>query len=72
MQYILGRRLITNKFIHCIVVLREFDIEFATPKSKKSISLTKFITAFPFVTFEPLVIDTLPHEHLFLITTEDP
>lgn len=35
MAFLLSRWIINQKYIHWIIILQEFDIEFVTPKSKK-------------------------------------
>lgn len=72
MQYMLGRQLISIKFSQWIIILQEFDMEFTTPKSRKSLALVEFIISFPSNTIEPPINDTLPDEHLFLINTDVP
>jgi hypothetical protein len=37
MQYFLSRRQVNGKFARWIVILKEYDLEFSTPKSKKAL-----------------------------------
>lgn len=39
MQYILGRQLITGKFVGRMVIFQQFNLEFSTPKTKKGLAL---------------------------------
>ena len=39
MQYILSRQTLGGKYLKWIVILQEFDLEFITAKSKKSLVL---------------------------------
>jgi hypothetical protein len=71
MQYLLSRRQINGKFSRWIVILQEYDLEFATPKRNKSLVLAKLITAFPLdATSSPVNTDFLD-EHLFYIPSDD-
>jgi hypothetical protein len=55
MQYLLSRWQINSKFAGWIIILQEYDLEFSTPKRKKSLILAKLVTAFPV-----LYIKTVP------------
>jgi hypothetical protein len=46
-QYVLIRRIIGGKYDKCIVMLQEFDLDFALDKSKKSLVFTELISNFP-------------------------
>ena len=50
---------------NAIVVLQEFDLDFQSAKSKKSLVFVELIAEFP--TEE----DSFPDEHIFLISTSD-
>lgn len=54
-----------------IVILQEFDLEFMSAKSKKSLVFAKLISEMP---CEEVVIyeENFPDEHLFLISSQDP
>jgi hypothetical protein len=72
MQYLLSRRQINGKFSRWIVILQEYDLKFSTPKSKKSLILTEFITTFPSDTTSTPINTDFPDEHLFYIPSDDP
>jgi hypothetical protein len=72
MQYLLSRRQINSKFSQWIVILQEYDLEFSTPKSKKSLVLTELVMTFPSDTTNAPVNTDFPDEHLFYITSDDP
>ena len=71
-QYVLYRRIIGGKFNKWIVILQEFDLDFQSAKSKKSLVFAELIAEFP--TEENVVVedDSFPDEHIFLISTFDP
>jgi hypothetical protein len=72
MQYLLSRRQINGKFSRWIVILQEYDLEFSTPKSKKSLVLAELIMTFPSDTTSSPVNTNFPDEHLFYIPSDDP
>ena len=72
MQYFLICRKINDKFSRWIVILQEYDLEFSTPKSKKSLVLTELVMALPSDTTSAPVNTEFPDEHLFYITSDDP
>jgi hypothetical protein len=72
MQYLLSRRQINGKFARWIVILQDYDLEFSTPKSKKSLVLTELIMVFPSNTPSAPVNTEFLDEHLFYITSDDP
>jgi hypothetical protein len=72
MQYLLSHRQINNKFARWIIILQEYNLEFSTPKSKKSLILTELIMALPSDTTSAPVNTDFPNEHLFYITLDDP
>ena len=55
-----------------IVILQEFDLEFVSAKSKKSLIFAELISDFPSVEGEEVYEDTFVDEHIFLISTLDP
>jgi hypothetical protein len=71
MQHILTRQLLGGKYSKWIVILQEFDLEFECAKSKKSLAFAELICDFPHSTTENVVVDSLPGESLFLISTDD-
>jgi hypothetical protein len=46
-QYVLTRPIIRGKYNKWIVILQEFDLDFASVKSKKLLVFTKLISEFP-------------------------
>ena len=71
-QQVLSRCIIEGKFNKWIVILQDFDLDFQSAKSKKSLVFAELIAEFP--TEEDVVIedDSFPDEHIFLISTSDP
>ena len=71
-QYVLSRCIIGGKFNKWIVIIQEFDLDFQSTKSKKSVVFAELIAEFP--TEEDLVTeeDSFPDEHIFFISTSDP
>eukprot|EP00253_Pinus_taeda_P030032 PITA_30032 len=53
----------------CIVILQEFDLEFTTAKSKKSLVFAELLCSLPSVTPPSRLEDHIPDETLFLINT---
>jgi hypothetical protein len=47
MQHILTRHIIGGKYSKWIVILQEFDLEFSTSKSKKSLAFAELMSNFP-------------------------
>jgi hypothetical protein len=66
MQYLHSRRKIHGKFARWIIILQEYDLEFSTPKRKKSLILTKLVMAFPSDTTSAPLNTDFPDEHLFI------
>ena len=71
-QFVLTRRMIGGEYNKCIVILQEFDLEFVSMKSKKSLIFAELIYDFPSVEEEEFYEDTFFDEHIFLISTLDP
>ena len=71
-QFILTRRMIRGKYNKWIVILQEFDLEFVSAKSKKSLIFAELISDFPSEEEEDIYEDTFVDEHIFLISTLDP
>ena len=46
-QFVLTRRMIGEKYNKWIVILQEFDLEFVSVKSKKSLIFAELISDFP-------------------------
>ena len=45
-QYVLSRRIVVGKFNKWIVILQEFDLDFQSAKSKKSLVFAELIAEF--------------------------
>ena len=52
--------------------MQEFDLEFISTKSKKSLIFAELLSEFPSVEEEEVYEDTLVDWHIFLISTLDP
>ena len=63
--------MIEGKYNKWIVILQEFDLEFVSAKSKKSLIFAELISDFPSEE-EDIYEDTFVDEHIFLISTLDP
>lgn len=72
MTYILTHQLLGGKYSMWIVIFQEFDLEFATTKSNKSLVFIELICDLPFVTTSTVSDELIPDETLFLISTLDP
>ena len=64
--------MIGGKYNKWIVILQEFDLEFISVKSKKSLIFAELISNFPSLEEEEVYEDTFVDEHIFLILTLDP
>jgi hypothetical protein len=71
MKHILTCQLLGGKYSKWIVILQEFDLEFDSSKSKKSLVFAELICDFPHSATENVAVDSLPNESLFLIRTDD-
>jgi hypothetical protein len=69
MQHILTCHIIGGKYSKWIVILQEFDLEFTSAKSKKSLVFTELMSKLPRVDKEPVVNDYFTDESLFLISS---
>lgn len=72
MTYILSRQLLGGKYSKWIVILQEFDLEFTTAKSKKSLIFTEFLCSLPSATRPSRLEDHISDGTLFSISTLDP
>ena len=63
--------MIGGKYNKWIVILQEFDLEFISVKSKKSLILVELISDFPSLEEEEVYEDTFLDEHIFLISNLD-
>ena len=64
--------MIGPKYNKWIVILQEFDLEFVSAKSKKSLVFAEIISDFLSETEELVCEDTFVDEHIFLISMLDP
>ena len=71
-QYVLSQRIVGGKFNKWIVILQEFDLDFQSAKSKKSLVFAEHIAEFPTEENVAVEDDSFPDEHIFLISTSDP
>ena len=71
-QFVLTRRMIRGKYNKWIATLQEFDINFVSAKSKKSLIFAELISDFPSKEEEESCEDMFVDEHIFLISTLDP
>ena len=61
-----------GKYNKWIIILKEFDLEFVSAKSKKSLIFAELILDFTSKAEELVCEDTFIDEHIFLISTLDP
>jgi hypothetical protein len=71
-QYILTRHIIGGKYNKWIFILQEFDLDFASAKSKKSLVFSELISDFPRLDEDVIHVDLFVDEHIFLISSSDP
>ena len=64
--------MIRRNYNKWIFILQEFDLEFVSTKSKKSLIFAELISDFPSEEEEEVCEDTCVDEHIFLISTLDP
>ena len=64
--------MVGGKYNKWIVILQEFDLEFVSAKSKKSLIFAELISDFPKLEEEEVYEDSFVNEHIFLISTMDP
>jgi hypothetical protein len=57
-QYILTRHIIGGKYNKWIVILQEFDLDFASAKSKKSLVFAELISNFPQLDEDVIHVDS--------------
>ena len=72
MKYTLACQALQGKYSKWIVILQEFDLEYITLKSKKSLVFAELITELPCVDHDLTIQDSLPDESLFLIKSSNP
>ena len=72
MYYILTRQALGRKCSEWIVILLEFELEFAKYSSKRSLIFTELVCDLPHITEDTQPLDSLPDESLFLFSMSDP
>jgi hypothetical protein len=55
-----------------IVFLQEFDLDFASVKSKKSLVFVELMSEFPIENEDNEAMDSFSNKHIFLISSSDP
>jgi hypothetical protein len=65
-------KLLGGKYSKWIVILEEFNLEFAKSKYKKSLFFVELICDLPYTDEAIQPSDSLPDESLFLISMSDP
>ena len=70
-QYVLTRSIIGGKYNKWIVILQEFDLNFASTKSKKSLVFAELISDFPRLDEDVIHVDSFTDEHIFLVSLSD-
>jgi hypothetical protein len=71
-QYVLTRCIIGGKYNKWIVILQEFDLDFSSVKSKKSLVFAELMSDFPRMDEDIFHDDSFIDEHIFLISSSDP
>jgi hypothetical protein len=71
-QYVLTRRIIGGKYNKWIVILQEFDLDFALAKSNKSLVFAELVSNFPRLDEDVIHVDSFVDEHIFLVLSSDP
>ena len=71
-QYVLSQQIVGGKFNKCMVILQEFDLDFQSGKSKKSLLFVELIAEFSVEEDVAIEEDSFLDEHIFLISTSDP
>jgi hypothetical protein len=66
-QYVLTCHIIGGKYNKWIVILQEFDLDFASTKSKKSLVFAELMSEFPREDKEEPFEDSFIDESIFLI-----
>ena len=64
--------MVEGKYNKWIVILREFDLEFVSANSKKSLVFAELILDLLTLDEEEVHEDSLVDEHIFLISSTDP
>jgi hypothetical protein len=61
-----------GKYNKWIVILQEFDLDFASAKSKKSLVFAELISEFPRLDEDVIHVDSFVEEHIFLVSSSNP
>jgi hypothetical protein len=72
MSIVHTRRIIGGKYNKWIVILQEFDLDFISAKSKKSLVFAELISDFPCLDEDVIHVDSFVDEHIFLVSSSDP
>jgi len=64
-QYVLTICIIGGKYNKCIVILQEFDLDFTSLKSKKSLVFTELIFDIPWLYEDVIHVDSFVYEIFF-------
>ena len=72
MYYVLTWQVLGGKYSRWIVIIQEFELEFAKSTSKKSLVFAELICDIPRTTENTEPFDSLPDESLFLISMISP
>jgi hypothetical protein len=71
-QYVLTKHIIGGKYNKWIVILQEFDLDFASAKSKKSLVFVELIYDFPHLNEDVIHVYSFEDEHIFLVLLSNP
>jgi hypothetical protein len=71
-QYVLTRRVIGGKISRWIVILQEFDLDFVSAKSKKSLVFAELISELPVESGDVTPEESPIKGDIFLISSSDP
>jgi hypothetical protein len=71
-QYILTRSIIGGKYNKWIFILQEFDLDFASAKSKKSLVFVELISDFSRLDEDVVHVNLFADKNIFLISSSDP
>jgi hypothetical protein len=71
-QYVLTRRIIGGKYNKWIVILQEFDLDFTSTKSKKSLVFAELMSDFPRLDEDVIHVDSFVDKNIFLVSSLDP
>jgi len=70
--HILTHQFLGGKYFKWIVILQEFDLEFAKSNAKNSLVFAELICDLPYADEDTEPSDSIPDESFFLISTSDP